>query len=198
MSTNFYFPNYLSLPKLLPLTPLSFAWNGDCGILPHWLRRFRKYFSNYDDLSAISFLRTCVPTQYYKDIDGQYTLAGALHELSQWASDMSIHTEKIEVTLRGLNKSTSLEGDKFTLRKQITHVTCTLEISEDYYMNIAQCCTHLAKYHDPTAYMIMHQQLKDVTIANHDPQGRRNYVVPFLHSLKVQLRSMDNKFLVNS
>ena len=33
----------------------------------------------------------------------------------------------------------------------------------------------------------------DVAVSNHDAKGKKNYVVPFLHSLKIQLRMVEDK-----
>ena len=126
-------------------------------------------------------------------MEGQFTLDGALNELAQWASNSKIHTEKVEMELRNMPKCTNLERDRAALRKQISKINNCMEISDDFYLNISTISTYLIKYHDPSLYPTMIGHLYTVANGNNDPKGHGNYVLPFLCSLKQQLRYIENK-----
>ena len=117
----------------------------------------------------------------------------ALNNLSEWCSDCAIYTEKVETSLRGIEQSTSLAGDKAVLKRQINLVTRGMEISQDFYMNVAQCCMHLIKYSDVTTFEKMKQNLMSVAVNNGDNRGQHNYAMVFLHCLKVQLHEIEDK-----
>ena len=118
---------------------------------------------------------------------------GTLEQLGQWASDAKIHTERIEMELRSMPTCTSFEKDHNTLRKQIVKINNCMEISDDFYLNISTISTYLVKYFEPSLYPTMIRHLYTVANSNNDPKGDGNYIVPFLCSLKQQLRYIGNK-----
>ena len=90
-------------------------------------------------------------------------------------------------------KCTSLEQDKSTIKRQIQKINQALEISNDFYLNISTISTYLVKYFESSMYSTMSTQLQTTALNNGDPKGHGNYVIPFLCSLKQQLRYIETK-----
>ena len=179
-------PHY-NLLKLPPISVNQHCWDGANGTLAFYLRCFCEQFAGYGDFGVISFLCMCIPKNHLKDIEASVTLEDILDQLGQWASDSKIHMECMEMELHNMPQCTSLEQDRYTLRKQIAKINNCMEISNDFYLNISMISTYLVKYFEPSLYPTMSNHLHTIAINNGDPKGHGNYVGPFLCSLKQQL-----------
>ena len=60
-------------------------------------------------------------------------------------------------------------------------------------MTIANVCTHSSKYFEPTLYTTILNNLHTVAARNRDPHGWKNYILPFIESLKQSLRYIDER-----
>ena len=58
----------------------------------------------------------CMPLNHRKDIKAATTLNEALEQLGEWCSNAKIHTEHIELELRNMSASASVEQDKIMLK----------------------------------------------------------------------------------
>ena len=110
-------------------------------------------------MSALSFLRECVPSQYFSEIDNSNSLRQALRNLAIWQEDSEVHSEKIYRGLRDIPQSMDLYGDRTALRDQITLIKKGLLISGSFWITLQQGQTHFAKYFDSSAFGIMRAQL---------------------------------------
>ena len=188
-----FVPQISHLPKLPALKSSNFEWKGNTGLLAHFIRRFEHHFSQYGDLAALTFLKTCIPPRYVREVEQFHTLKDALQSLSQWASDSMIHVHKVEQEIRSISQSTSLAQDRQILQTQITKFQHILEINQDFQMTLSSIWPHISKYSEPTAYSTMLSSLNQVAANNQDLGGLKNYVIPFILCLKQQLRFVDEK-----
>ena len=138
-----------------------------------FLKNFRQTFALYGDMSALMFLRQCVPVRYHHKVEGHWTLEGALTALAQWCSDAKIHTEKIEQELRAIPDSTTLEQDRATITKQISQIQKCMEIDEGFFMNLATVAMHASKYFEPTLYKTALDNLNTVARKNRDGMAEK-------------------------
>ena len=90
------------LPKLPPIHQDDHKWSGDVSMLAHWLRKFKHNFGDYPDMQALAFLMKCIAKRFHHSLELCTMLDEALNKLSLWTSDSKIHTERVEVQLRGL------------------------------------------------------------------------------------------------
>ena len=188
-------PNLSVLPKLPPVSNNLFRWAGDLALLSHFLTRFWTHFKDYPALSALSFLRDCVPVGYHTEVDDVDNLHQALSNLSIWVEDSEIHSKKIYTSLRNISESSNLYGDHAVLKEQIRLIKKGMQISGSFWLTLNQASTHFSKYSDATAYEKLHQQLVNVAISRGDARGRANYAPTLLQILRGQRRFVNEKIL---
>ena len=134
-------------------------------------------------MSALAFLRQCIPKQYHKEIEGFWRLDDDLNSLAQWCSDSKIHTEQIEQQLHSMHSSNSFEEDCSIISKQISQLQHCIEIDDTFFMTIANICTHSSKYYEASLYNTILTNLNMVAARNRYLSGRKNYILLFIENL---------------
>ena len=60
-------------------------------------------------------------------------------------------------------------------------------------MTLANICTQISKYCEPTLYTTILNNLNTVAARNRDPHGWKNYVLPVIECLNQSLRYIDER-----
>jgi hypothetical protein len=159
---------------------------------------FKKTFTNYGDMPAISFLSLCIPPSYRQFISNKTTLKDALAALAKWISDSKIHTETLVQALKAIPTSDLLTGDRIILRNQIVNFQRCIDIDESFFLEIASIQIHISKYFDTSLYHKTMDILKKCATNNKDPKGRRNYTDPFMLTLEDNYRYIEDRLNCNT
>ena len=135
------------LTKLPPISHQQYKWNGDKKILSHWLRQFQASFGTHPEQQSVHFLKLCIPAEYRKRIEFNYTLQQCLAKLATFAQDSRIYTVEMEDKLKNLPNSKSLAGNAELLQQQITLLHRCIEINKTYFLDLADINLHVMRYH---------------------------------------------------
>ena len=90
-----------------------------------------------------------------------------------------------------MKNSHFLETDRQLLTKHITCIQQCREIEADFFMNLSTITSHITKYHTATPYDQSMDYLNSTAHRNHDYNGKKNYMKPFLYILKTNLKYVD-------
>ena len=170
----------------------AWKWDGDVSVLARYLQRFYDAFKDEPDQSSLSFLRTCIPSTYFHEVDCSNTLKECLTLLSYYIEDSQIHSEKIYAKLRALPKSNSLVYDRKLLADQIILLKRGLDVSSSFWVNLSSTWTFFIKYFESTAYERMKNQMETLATQSGDKTGTGNYA-PYISTIIRQQRIYINK-----
>ena len=135
-------------------------------------------------MQALAFLLKCIPKRFHHLLELCTTLDEVLDKLSCWTLDSKIHTERVEVQLRGLKKSTTLRDDKTLAIKQIALFERIIKIDPTYWASIPALSAHAAKFSSDTYYEKIMTRLRQSAVQAGDDRGQSNYTLTFIGILE--------------